>query len=463
VNPNALQSSGRTEAGVKGQYRINDQTRLGIDGLYSADDNQSQYRVGVLAYGEHAFNQQLNAELGMRYIDSTAVNTTVGSIRQPQEDLTSIRAKLTYRPEWWRQGSVFGEYEQSIQDPDLRLAAVGGEMGLGQKGRMYARHEFLTSLSGAFALGTSGANQNNTVVGIDFNYLENAAVFSEYRVRDALSGNAAEAAMGLRNRWNVGAFRLATALERVQPINGIGQENTAVSVSGEYLASELTKATGRIEARQSPSERAFLTTMAVAHKMSLDWTFLGRNTLSVTTRRDASQNRLIRDRFRTGFAYRDTDTNRWMWLGRYETRYDRDDTTGEVRTAHVVSTHANYQPVRPWIFSGRIAGKYVTERFGNLRNNSTAFLVGGRARYDLTDRIDLGLMTQVLADHGFDHQQYALGLEAGYLMASNLWVSGGYNFTGFSDQDLAQGDFTEQGAYARMRFKFDEDFLEWME
>lgn len=41
----------------------------------------------------------------------------------------------------------------------------------------------------------------------------------------------------------------------------------------------------------------------------------------------------------------------------------------------------------------------------------------------------------------------------------NLWVSGGYNFAGYDDKDLIDGNTTMEGTYFRFRFKFDENLF----
>jgi large repetitive protein len=56
-------------------------------------------------------------------------------------------------------------------------------------------------------------------------------------------------------------------------------------------------------------------------------------------------------------------------------------------------------------------------------------------------------------------RHYGAGIEVGYLLATNLWVSGGYNFFGYRDADLAGTEYTNKGAYLRLRYKFDEDLL----
>lgn len=52
--------------------------------------------------------------------------------------------------------------------------------------------------------------------------------------------------------------------------------------------------------------------------------------------------------------------------------------------------------------------------------------------------------------------QNAAGAEIGYLVTANLWLSGGYNWAGFRDRDLTGSEYTSQGGYLRLRFKFDE-------
>jgi hypothetical protein len=57
-------------------------------------------------------------------------------------------------------------------------------------------------------------------------------------------------------------------------------------------------------------------------------------------------------------------------------------------------------------------------------------------------------------------KQYGVGVELGYLVASNLWVSAGYNVFGYKDADMAGADYTVKGPYVRLRYKFDESLFE---
>jgi hypothetical protein len=55
-------------------------------------------------------------------------------------------------------------------------------------------------------------------------------------------------------------------------------------------------------------------------------------------------------------------------------------------------------------------------------------------------------------------RQWALGMEAGYRVIKNTWLSAGYNIRGFSAGDLTS-DYTNRGIYLRLRLKFDEGWF----
>ena len=77
----------------------------------------------------------------------------------------------------------------------------------------------------------------------------------------------------------------------------------------------------------------------------------------------------------------------------------------------------------------------------------------------MTENWDIGIAAA--AQFGRDRaRQYAAGFEIGYLLRQNLWLSAGYNATGFNgDIDLTGYEYTRRGAYIRLRFKFDEDLF----
>ena len=82
-----------------------------------------------------------------------------------------------------------------------------------------------------------------------------------------------------------------------------------------------------------------------------------------------------------------------------------------------------------------------------------------RVTRDLGERFDLGAQGASLRQSGGVAAQSSFGAEAGVRAATDVWVSLGYNWTGFTDRDLAASDYTQRGVYLRLRAKFDESLL----
>jgi len=55
-----------------------------------------------------------------------------------------------------------------------------------------------------------------------------------------------------------------------------------------------------------------------------------------------------------------------------------------------------------------------------------------------------------------DNFEYSLGGSIGYQAMTNTWISVGYNWFGFEDEDFTLADATAEGVYVRFRVKFDQ-------
>ena len=104
--------------------------------------------------------------------------------------------------------------------------------------------------------------------------------------------------------------------------------------------------------------------------------------------------------------------------------------------------------------------KFVAERIGDKRYTSSSALFGGDLRFDLTDRLDLGVRASLVT--GLDHDQlvYAFGPTLGFKFGERAWLGLGYNFQGYEDRDFADAGYAAQGPYLRFRLALDEDLLE---
>jgi len=74
----------------------------------------------------------------------------------------------------------------------------------------------------------------------------------------------------------------------------------------------------------------------------------------------------------------------------------------------------------------------------------------------LHDRWALGASARRFAQRDTRTASYGQGIELSYLAIKNLWVTGGYNVTGFIDRTFPAAESTAQGPFVSLRFKFDE-------
>ncbi len=485
----------RNGATLGAEYRITEKFSLsgGVRKLRENGLIGSQAFIGGNPSPGSLFNQTGGFNGG---IDPNQINSFTGQqITQNFSGLpngggsgTALDSTTAFLGARWRATenvTLSGLLEGDVSGEDRRRFELGAGYQISERSRIYARAERQTGLSSQYSL-NQGDESNAFVLGIDNTYQQNSSgigqVFSEYRLRDGLEGREAQAAVGLRNTFYIReGLALSTGAEYLKILDGSAVGAAAATFGVDYTANELWKASGRIELRNTfdndttvgnDSQTSLLSTLAVARKLDRDWTVLARNYyLRQFNNEDstgASREDGWQDRFQVGFAYRPVDHNRLDVLSKYEFLTEQNiDGSGANADVHILSTHAVYHPSRPWWISGRVAAKLRDDEFGavdgNARDKYTAWLLGGRLIYDITEKWDIGLLASSLngrqTGQSGTTQQYAYGLEVGRLLYQNLWLSAGYNWRGFRDDDLNGSDYTNQGAYIRLRFKFDENLF----
>ncbi|WP_261868853.1 hypothetical protein [Psychrobacter sp. JCM 18901] len=227
-------TAGRTESGVEVTHTLNDKkTALKLEGIRTEEHTTDASREGVQASVEHRLSENIVGEIGVRYYkqDATAASrntqaatdvvditddtlfndddfnadiinqSALSSVSNAEEDIegTTVRARITSRLPKLNDSLVFAEYEQDIENSSRNATSIGGETPLGNLGRLYARHDLINSLSGTYGLDDTDERQR-TVFGFDATYMKDGKVYSEYRMRDAISAREAEAAIGLKKQ-----------------------------------------------------------------------------------------------------------------------------------------------------------------------------------------------------------------------------------------------------------------------
>jgi hypothetical protein len=158
-----------------------------------------------------------------------------------------------------------------------------------------------------------------------------------------------------------------------------------------------------------------------------------------------------------GLAYRQTDNNVLNALARYENRWERLGGGAPYRkVANIVSTHANVRPWAPLTLNGQLAAKWRHYDALGIETSTRSALAAGRAIYDMTDYLDLGVAARELMSGG---RQFGLGGEIGVTAAPRIRFALGYNVFGFQDPDMTGVDRTDEGLYFDIGWKFDETFF----
>ena len=481
-------TAGRTESGINATHTLaNKKTAFKLEGVRSEDHTTDATIEGIQASVEHRLSKNIVGEVGMRYYkqeaavtrnsqaatdiinvtDDTIFNNNIinqsalNSVNSPTKDIegTTARARLTARLPKLNNSLMFAEYEQDIDHSARNATSIGGETPLGKLGRLYARHDLINSLSGSYGLDDTDERQR-TVIGFDATYMKDGKVYSEYRMRDAISAREAEAAIGLKNKWYVQkGLTVNTLLERIESLEGAKDSTaTAAGFGVEYLAKDNYKASGRLEKRWGENSATLLSSAGLAYRYNTEVTLLAKD---IYSRVDYNDGHRTINRLQLGAAYRDYDSNQLDMLTKLEYRLD-DNATGKdpyQKDALVWSLSGNYHPTRPLTLSGHYAGKYSQYSADNIAFDNTAHALYARGLYDISERWDMGLQAGSYWNKQADDLTYMLGAEVGYSPMTNLWLSLGYNFMGFENEDIAYEDTTQQGAYFRLRFKFDEELF----
>jgi hypothetical protein len=368
-----------------------------------------------------------------------------------------------------------GEVEHEVDGDDRRRVAVGADWRLTDWARLYARWEQQQRLDHLHGVSANDSRASALVFGIDGQPLPtrrpsantgcatpSAATTSSWPRACAGNGRWPKA-WACKRGWNASRCCAATVPPPPRPRWGWTGPR-----------SELWRGATRLEVRRSADlgttdtvDERFTTTLwtgLLARKIDRDWTALARHHLLRTDYR--ARGDVLQNRTQLGLAWRDTDTNRGNALAKLEWKHESDASnadTGTLKTrALVASTAGRMAPVAALVAVGPRGGQVAEGPLRRRHRCPTSAPSGCRAGWSTTST-SAGTSAWPLpcsaARAARGRRPY--GLEVGYLLATNLWLSAGFNRSGFdADRDLSGYEYTQRGAYLRLRFKFDETLFQ---
>jgi len=259
--------------------------------------------------------------------------------------------------------------------------------------------------------------------------------------------------IGVRNRKvfdDSGDFVEVTPDAAISPLE-TNQDFTSAYVGIGYKSDKMA-ASARAEARQATDGQTWIGTASVARELSEELSMAGAVRGAFQKPKSGENSRQIDARLGTAWRPRDnglTFFNRFDY-GSVSAPLERD------RTKFVNNFAVNSQLTDRWQVTANHGIKYVKEDLGPSTVDSLTNLLGFEMRYDVSERIDIGIRGSAIIDDS-GSRNYGYGPSVGVSPLKNVWVSAGYNVTGYTDPDFEASEYARKGAYIQMRVKFDQD------
>jgi hypothetical protein len=159
-----------------------------------------------------------------------------------------------------------------------------------------------------------------------------------------------------------------------------------------------------------------------------------------------------------GWSYRPA-TSAWIILDRLDLKQDaHSDASNDIESARVINNlNANWQFDTRTQLGLQLGSRYVRSTFDGERYSGFSTLYGVDVRRELTMRLDVGLHGTMLNSLQSGVSDQSVGVDLGVTVARNVWISIGYNLTGFRDDDFEASRYTAQGPFIKFRMKADQD------
>jgi hypothetical protein len=261
---------------------------------------------------------------------------------------------------------------------------------------------------------------------------------------------------GLDQSRTVRGENLSPFNANVPMASGTLNNDFLTAFAGAMYRSEFWTFTSRVENRSSDDEDrwvvsgGFYREPVAGHAFSLATQAFDSKSANGTDNRASD--------IQLAWAYRPA-TSAWIVLDRLDLKQElRSDTLGEFESARAINNlNANWQ-MNPWTQLGlQLGARHVTSTFDDERYQGLSTLYGLDARHDLSERFDIGMHGTLLNSLQSGVSDASAGVDLGIVVARNVWISIGYNFAGFRDQDFEASRYTAQGPYIKFRMKADQD------
>ncbi|MEK7747512.1 MAG: OmpA family protein [Nitrospirota bacterium] len=460
-NPSSNIAGGKIEQGITTRILPREGTVLSANAIESKDEIAETSRLTTDVKVEQAFGNA-KGEVAFKHIEDQTPTKN--------QDTDTARVKIVTPFPGLPKLTTSLEYEQVLQG-DSNIITLGNDYQMTKNTKLRSKQEWISggpTIPGGAEAGRNGIGRTGrrslTTVGIDSTVYEGTTAFSEYRIAQSIEGREDQAAIGLRNRFAIKkGVTLSSSFERTETIEGPETgDSTAFAIGLEHLASSDLKGTTRFEMRRADLLTSFLGTAAIAYKVNPNISFLGRETFFLEDGKKETKDKLS-SLFTFGVAVRPVATDQIHLLFKSEFKYNSEgadsQSVGTIERIFAGSIDANIRVLPRTSLFLKYANRMVRED-GDL--HSTTQMVASRVTYDLTSKIDLGFEGRHFWNDRSASKVWGYGIEGGYRLATNLWLSIGYQVNGYDQESFTEEQALTQGVFVRLRYKFDEHLADFL-
>ncbi|MGB5346296.1 MAG: OmpA family protein [Woeseia sp.] len=459
---------------------------------YQSAADQGFRRLGVEARGHISEQWAVEGEAGWQQ------NLQTEDIR------TLAMARVRYERNMFSASLGLTHAEDDFDDGETRLSDIA-ELGVAQR---VLDDRLTLRASGSTALSDDAANTdfpNRFVLGADYKVAQGVALVGEYENASGVAYDASMTRIGIQaNPWsrtqinsfltnevsefgprlfaNVGLIQGFQLNERWTLDFGLDQSNTLSDAGARQFDPDRALASGSFG-------DDFLAAYAGAMYNSADWSANSRLEHRNADRED--RNSLLLGWYREpvaghgmsaglsmmqsdaingdaastaalkiGWAYRKADSN-WSFLNRTDLVYEDAARLDQDLLAWrlINNFNANRRLSAASQLSLQYAFKFVRSEFDDDGYSGYTDLIGVDWRRGFARRWDFGINSSIYHSYQSAVVDYAVGVDVGFKLMDNMWLSVGYNARGFHDADFAQARYTAQGPFVRFSVKTDQHFL----
>lgn len=250
-----------------------------------------------------------------------------------------------------------------------------------------------------------------------------------------------------------GAVDLPDTILPDRPVGPLEEDGAFTSLyTGLGYRADATTASARFELRKSAEGQRYMVASSAARELSEQLSFAAAGRFTQSNNETTPDERAFDARIGASWRPRDDGAIVFNRIDLKQQRIDGDSDSWKV----VHNLAVNVRPIDRLELSFAHGLKYSTLRTFGDRFDALTEIVGLEARYDLTDRLDVGLHGEALYSWNAGTIDYAFGPSIGFTPAENIWFTFGWNFDGFVDDDFLAAEYSRSGPFFRLRVKFNQ-------